>query len=363
MAPPSTYESSWWGGSTEELGTPVVVKMDNPYSLVEIDGPGMAVAGHDKARGKNAKQLTWVLLLRAHRAVGCVAWLGAGFWSLMGAVNRRVRRSRDADAEPDAGRGRHMLRFLRAFLLLSLAMLAFETVAYLKGWHLPRLPDKYMHIDLPKHLQHLRHQLPENLRMPEKREIEGWLHAVYVAWLDFRIDYIAWAIQKLSGFCIVLFMVQSVDRIVLCLGCFWIKLRGIKPRLPQAKNADDDDIEDGDDLGAYFPMVLLQMPMCNEKEVLYSLHILIVSMAAWTKNLRWEMWTRGRCTRRRSRTCARSTGRGSGCWCRCWTTRTTRRARCSSRRRSPSGAREGSTSSTATGCPGRGTRPGTSSPP
>lgn len=118
--------------------------------------------------------------------------------------------------------------------------------------------------------------------MPEKREIEGWLHAVYVAWLDFRIDYIAWAIQKLSGFCIVLFMVQSVDRIVLCLGCFWIKLRGIKPRLPQAKNADDDDIEDGDDLGAYFPMVLLQMPMCNEKEV-YETSISHVCQIDWPR--------------------------------------------------------------------------------
>lgn len=296
MAPPSTYvssESSWWGGK-EEHGTPVVVKMDNPYSLVEIDGPGMDSA--EKARRKNAKQFKWVLLLRAHRAVGCVAWIAGGFWGLMGAVNRRVRRSRDADAEPDAeasGRGRHMLRFLRAFLLLSLAMLAFETVAYLKGWHFPRnLPEEYLR-QLPEHVllnlpEHLRH-LPENLRMPERKEIQGFLHGAYVAWLDFRIDYIAWAIQKLSGFCIVLFMVQSVDRIVMCLGCFWIKIRGLKPRLPAAstkalsKNADDLEDGDADNLDAYYPMVLVQMPMCNEKEV-YETSISHVCQIDWPRD-------------------------------------------------------------------------------
>jgi xyloglucan glycosyltransferase 4 len=89
-----------------------------------------------------------------------------------------------------------------------------------------------------------------------------------VAWLDFRIEYIAWAIQRLSAFCIVLFMVQSMDRIVLCFGCFWIKLRGIKPRANvSASNTttshrrNDDDVESGDDKAdGYYPM-------CNEKEV------------------------------------------------------------------------------------------------
>ena len=41
-------------------------------------------------RGKNAKQLTWVLLLKAHRAAGCVAWLAQGLWSLLAAVKRRI---------------------------------------------------------------------------------------------------------------------------------------------------------------------------------------------------------------------------------------------------------------------------------
>jgi hypothetical protein len=73
-------------------------------------------------------------------------------------------------------------------------------------------------------------------------------------------------------------MVQSVDRIVQCLACFWIKIRGIKPRVATAagkrrgggrKKNSAADVENGDDADAdgYFPMVLIQMPMCNEKEV------------------------------------------------------------------------------------------------
>ncbi|CAO2168584.1 unnamed protein product [Urochloa humidicola] len=307
MAPPS----SWWG-SEEQRGTPVVVKMDNPYSLVEIDGPGMPASDNNKAKNKNAKQFTWVLLLRAHRAVGCVAWLAAGFWGVLGIVNRRVRRSHDADDEPDAeasGRGRTMLRFLRAFLLLSLALLALETVAHLKGWqfpeHLPgnlqeleeqlqHLPEQLQH--LPEHLRHLPENLqhlPEHLRVPERREIQGWLHQAYVAWLEFRVDYIAWVIQKLSTFCILLFMVQSVDRIVQCLACFWIKIRGIKPRIPTAgsgkvrRGRKSVDVENGDGTGddadGYFPMVLVQMPMCNEKEV-YETSISHVCQMDWPRD-------------------------------------------------------------------------------
>ena len=45
-------------------GNPVVVTMDNPnFSIVEIDGPNSAFRLVKKSRGKNAKQVTWVLLL------------------------------------------------------------------------------------------------------------------------------------------------------------------------------------------------------------------------------------------------------------------------------------------------------------
>ena len=42
----------------------MVVTMDNPnFSVVEIDGPKSAFRLVEKSRGKNAKQVTWVLLL------------------------------------------------------------------------------------------------------------------------------------------------------------------------------------------------------------------------------------------------------------------------------------------------------------
>ena len=42
----------------------MVVTMDNPnFSIVEIDGPNSAFRLVKKSRGKNAKQVTWVLLL------------------------------------------------------------------------------------------------------------------------------------------------------------------------------------------------------------------------------------------------------------------------------------------------------------
>lgn len=49
---------------------------------------------------------------------------------------------------------------------------------------------------------------------------------------------------------------------VLVLGCFWIKFRGVKPL------AEIDYSSDVENLNAeYYPMVLLQIPMCNEREV------------------------------------------------------------------------------------------------
>jgi hypothetical protein len=87
-------------------------------------------------------------------------------------------------------------------------------------------------------------------------------HEVYVRWLRFRVDYIAPTIQFLSNFCIVLFLIQSVDRMVLCLGCFWIKYKKIKPLIVDGNV--EDDLE-GSNHG--YPLVLVQIPMCNEKEV------------------------------------------------------------------------------------------------
>ena len=62
MAPRLEF-SSWWAKDTCK-GNPVVVTMDNPnFSVVEIDGPNSTFRLVEKSRGKNAKHVTWVLLL------------------------------------------------------------------------------------------------------------------------------------------------------------------------------------------------------------------------------------------------------------------------------------------------------------
>lgn len=242
MAPRLDF-SDWWGKDTRK-GTPVVVTMENPnYSVVEIDGPDSAFRPVEKSRGKNAKQVTWVLLLKAHRAVGCVAWLATVLWALLGTINKRlIFREGVAMESGKMGKGKLLFRIIKLFLVTSLAILAFEVVAYLKGWH---------------YFQN------SNLHIPRTSDFQGLLHMVYVAWLTFRADYIAPVIQALSKFCVALFLIQSADRMVLSIGCFWIKYKKIKPRI----DGDPFKLKDVEGSGYDYPMVLLQIPMCNEREV------------------------------------------------------------------------------------------------
>ncbi|CAN1341619.1 Probable xyloglucan glycosyltransferase 5 [Linum perenne] len=229
--------------------------MENPnYSVVEIDGPDAAFRPVEKSRGKNAKQVTWVLLLKAHRAVGCLAWLTNLFWTLLGTIkNRLFFREGVTLATEKLGKGKLLLRVIRVFLVTSLVVLGFEVVAYLKGWHFPK---------------------------PAAPDFQGLLHGVYVAWLAFRAGYIAPAIMGLSKFCVLLFLVQSVDRLVLCLGCVWIKFKRVKPVI-----RGGDPFKSGDVEASHYkyPMVLVQIPMCNEREV-YEQSISAVCQLDWPKD-------------------------------------------------------------------------------
>ncbi|KAB2627739.1 xyloglucan glycosyltransferase 12 [Pyrus ussuriensis x Pyrus communis] len=72
-------------------------------------------------------------------------------------------------------------------------------------------------------------------------------------------------------------MIQSLDRLILCLGCFWIRFKKIKP-VPKEGSFDPETGETG-----YFPMVLVQIPMCNEKEV-YQTSIAAVCNLDWPKS-------------------------------------------------------------------------------
>lgn len=235
----------WWAKETPK-GTPVIVKMENPnFSIVEIDGPDAAFKPVDKNRLKNAKQVRWILLLKANRAVGCVAWLATILWALLGTIKRRlIQRQGVAVASEKLGKGKLILKIIKVLLVASLATLAFEVFAYLKDWH--------SYFDNP------------NLYIPHTSDIQGLFHLSYVAWLEFRGQYIAPFVQSLSIFCVVLFIIQSLDRLILCLGCLYIKLKKIKPTI-----SGDPFQLDYDPEGALYnyPMVLVQIPMCNEREV------------------------------------------------------------------------------------------------
>ncbi|XP_022982342.1 probable xyloglucan glycosyltransferase 12 [Cucurbita maxima] len=270
----------WWGKDTHR-GTPVVVKMENPnWSMVELEGPSeddFLIAGdspasrtREKARGKNAKQLTWVLLLKAHKAAGCLTSIGSAMVDLAAAVRRRVASGRtDADdADNDVSVGGRVkenptvkTRFyscIKVFLWLSVLLLGFEIAAFFKGWH----------FDTPKlHLDYL---------WASQWGFKGVFDWIYAQWVLIRVGYLAPPLQFLANACIILFIIQSLDRLILCLGCFWIRFKKIQPVLKPG----DLDIESGEK--GYFPMVLVQIPMCNEKEV-YQQSIAAICNLDWPR--------------------------------------------------------------------------------
>ncbi|KAL6012867.1 putative xyloglucan glycosyltransferase 12 [Asimina triloba] len=254
----------WWGKETHR-GTPVVIKMENPnYSLVELEGPDeedfhptTPSGGKDGRRGKNAKQLTWVLLLKAHKAAGCLSSIASAAFGLATAVRRRVASGRtDSEAVSESENPtvrRRFYTFIKVFLALSILLLGLEVFAYFQGWH---------------HLSEISSPIG----------VWGLLDAVYSRWVLVRTEYLAPPLQFLANVCIVLFLIQSADRLVLCLGCFWIKFKKIRP----VPKLGVEDLEGGDGDGGYFPMVLVQIPMCNEKEV-YQQSIAAVCSLDWPR--------------------------------------------------------------------------------
>ncbi|KAJ4730726.1 Cellulose synthase-like protein [Rhynchospora pubera] len=248
----------WWQRETHR-GTPVIVKMENPnWSIAEIEGEEdeEELVTRDgsfssRSRKKNAKQITWVLLLKAHRAAGCLTGLASAMVSLGSAVKRRVRSGR-SDADPAlVPRGENQVvrsriyGCIKAFLVLSMLLLFFEVAYYFNLW---RLGMGGVHVLMDQ---------------------------VHEGWQRLRAEYIAPPLQFLSDACTVMFLIQTMDRVLLCLGCLWIKLKGIKP----VAKALEKDPESGSD----YPMVLVQIPMCNEREV-YQQSIAACCNLDWPKS-------------------------------------------------------------------------------
>ncbi|XP_020595929.1 probable xyloglucan glycosyltransferase 9 [Phalaenopsis equestris] len=255
----------WWGMESQR-GTPVVVKMENPnWSISEISSleddedisGGDEFAGARKGgKGKNAKQITWVLLLKAHRAAGCLTSLASAVVGLASAIRRRVASGRtDSDSDESPALRRRFYFSIKIFLLLSIFLLAFEIAAYVKGWHISATE---LH----------------SFKFPSLR-VRSIFGSMYTGWVIFRSEYIAPLLQFLANACVILFLIQSADRVILCFGCFWIRFKRIKPVIKPTK----EDVEDG----KYFPMVLIQIPMCNEREV-YQQSIAAICNLDWPKS-------------------------------------------------------------------------------
>ncbi|KAL5986320.1 putative xyloglucan glycosyltransferase 12 [Asimina triloba] len=90
-------------------------------------------------------------------------------------------------------------------------------------------------------------------------------------------EYVAPPLQFLANVYIVLFLIQNTDRLVLCLGCRWIKFKKIKP----IQKLGIEDLKGGDGDEGYFPMVLVQIPMRNEQ--VYQQSIATVCSLEWPK--------------------------------------------------------------------------------
>ncbi|KAJ0051425.1 hypothetical protein Pint_02649 [Pistacia integerrima] len=226
----------------------VVVTMEKPsnFSLVELNGSDSSLFP-EKQKGVSPKQFTWFLFLKAHRVFSSLSWLAMAVQTMFVSAKKRIALSEVSEEEPKY-RGR-LYRFIKAFLVLSIVALVIEVVAHFKKW---------------------------NLNLMQPWEVQGLVQWSYMAWLSFRVDYIAPLVITLSKFCTVLFLIQSLDRLVLCLGCFWIRYKNLKPKI----EAEAHDIEDS---SSFFPMVLVQIPMCNEREV-YAQSISAACQLDWPKD-------------------------------------------------------------------------------
>ncbi|KAI3474856.1 hypothetical protein Pfo_030167 [Paulownia fortunei] len=216
----------------------VVVTLEKPenISLLELNDSSAGSMFQEKQKAASPKQFTWVLLLKAHRILACIPWLAVSLWTVFGSIKKRIASS-DPNEEDPRYRGRLYI-FIKAFLAISVIALVIEIFAYFNKW---------------------------DLSLVNPWEVQNLVQWSYMAWLNFRVDYVAPLIVTLSKFCIVLFMIQSLDRFVQCLGCFWIKFKKLKPD------------------GSSFPMVLVQIPMCNEKEV-YEQSIAAACQLDWPKD-------------------------------------------------------------------------------
>ncbi|KAI3801171.1 hypothetical protein L1987_29274 [Smallanthus sonchifolius] len=220
-------------------------KSETPnFVAVEVGSPG---GNHvDRERTRSSRQIKHVWLLKLIQIASSLAYVTNGVVSVVKTANRRIKS--DASSERLSYRVETRLyRVIKVFLVIVVLLLGFELLAYFRGWH---------------------------FSPPTVRRAADLVEYVYAHWLEIRANYLAPPLQSLTNVCILLFLVQSVDRLLLVLGCFWIKFRRIKP-VAEFEYSSSSNLED-------YPMVLVQIPMCNEREV-YQQSISAVCIQDWPR--------------------------------------------------------------------------------
>ncbi|GLT28132.1 hypothetical protein SLA2020_030870 [Shorea laevis] len=242
------YEFQEWWNMQREKNQELFSNEASPNGFLTVQiGSIVPERTADKDRARSARQLSWLWLLKFQQLASSLAWIASSSILLLRTANRRIA-SPDSPSDSSASR---LYRIIKFFLVLVILLLCVELLAYFKGWH---------------------------FSPPSAESAEMALELVYAKWLQIRAGYLAPPLQALIKVCIVLFLIQSVDRVVLMLGCFWIKLRRLKPTAPlefPEGPVEGENLED-------YPMVLVQIPMCNEREI-YQQSIAAVCILDWPK--------------------------------------------------------------------------------
>ncbi|KAK4440514.1 putative xyloglucan glycosyltransferase 6 [Sesamum alatum] len=255
MSRPPNYEfQEWWNKQrskdpADDQFSPSTSD-DVRFLTVNIQSPESAVAAAaaGKDRSRSARQLSWIYLLKLNRIAHSLAFVTSGFITLIRTANRRIATSSDRQRSDSK-----FYKIIKFFLIVSLCLLFVELVAYFRGWHFS----------------------PPTL----EAGVEDWVEYIYAKWLEIRANYLGPLLQCLTNVCIVLFLIQSVDRFILVLGCFYIKIRGLKPVAEMEYQLDpEDESMNPED----YPMVLVQIPMCNEREV-YQQSIAAACIQDWPR--------------------------------------------------------------------------------
>lgn len=236
--PPNQEFQEWWKNQREEdLLLSDKPHKTRPHLTVEI--PPTPTADHfifDKERRRTARQLSWVYLLKFQQIANYFKNPSNAFVSFFDTAKRRLNTPESPTFVHTRPYESRLYRVIKVFFVIVVLLLVFELLAYFKGWHFS----------------------PPSVG---SWEIQDLVEFFYAYWLHIRANYLAPPLQILTNVCIVMFLVQSFDRLILVLGCAWIKIWRLKPVAEmEFKDGVEENVE-------AYPMVLVQIPMCNEREV------------------------------------------------------------------------------------------------